>query len=181
MTKPERIIITGGPGSGKSTLIEKLKALGYPCMDEAARKVISQHEGGTISPWGDMQEFVRLVYEQTFQGLQRPLSGPAFCDRSILDCIAYLKEAGMPVPDYLSEFDPHAYYRREVFILPPWQEIYRQEKARRQDYDKAVLLYKSLKNTYEDYGFLLTEIPPLTVGERIRFMFKKLNLQQQLY
>lgn len=178
MTKPERIIITGGPGSGKSTLIERIKALGYSCVEEAAREVINQYEGRNVSPWGDMQEFVRLVYERIHPELQKPLSGPTFCDRSLIDCIAYLKEAGMPIPDYLTGFDAHAYYSREVFILPPWQEIYMQEKARRQDYNKAVLLYKSIKSTYQEYGFLFTEIPPLSTGERVNFIFEKLNMQQ---
>lgn len=181
MNEPKKIIITGGPGAGKSTLIDRIRLLGYPCIDEAARVVINQYYAQNISPWGNMQEFVRLVYERIFPELQKPLHGTTFCDRSILDCIAYLKEAGMSVPDYLKEFDPHLYYSREVFILPPWQEIYRQEKARQQAYDKAILLYQSIVSTYQDYGFWLTEVPPLKVGERIDFIFEKLNMRKQTY
>lgn len=181
MTEPKRIIITGGPGAGKSTLIDRIRLFGYSCMEEAARAVIHQHYAHNISPWGDRQEFVRLVYERINPELQKPLYGPTFCDRSIVDCIAYLKEAGMPVPAYLKAFDPHLYYSREIFILPPWQEIYRQEKARQQAYDKAILLYQSILSTYKEYGFWLTEVPPLTVGERIDFIFEKLNMQKHTY
>lgn len=178
---PGRIIITGGPGAGKSTLVERIKALGFSCMEEAAREVIFQHEAQNFSPWGDLPAFVRLVYEKIYPELQNTVSGPVFCDRSIVDCIAYLKEAGMPVPDYLAEFDPHAYYSRQVFILAPWPEIYRQDKARRQAYSKAVSLYESIKSSYQEYGFLLSEVPPLGVEERVSFIFEKLNIPQQVY
>ena len=33
-------VITGGPGFGKSLLIEKLRELGYPVGGEVARKII---------------------------------------------------------------------------------------------------------------------------------------------
>ncbi|TFT68068.1 ATPase, partial [Proteus mirabilis] len=33
--KPCRIILTGGPGSGKSTIINKLRRNGYSCSIEA--------------------------------------------------------------------------------------------------------------------------------------------------
>jgi predicted ATPase len=178
---PARIVITGGPGAGKTTLIEKLSALGYSGMEEAAREVIDQYEAHNINPWGDLQAFVRLVYERIYPELQKPVEGLVFCDRSMLDCIAYLKEADMPVPDYLAAFDPHAYYSGEVFILAPWPDIYRQEKARRQSYSKAVSLYKRIRETYQAYGFLLTEVPPLAVEERVGFIFEKLNIQQQVY
>ena len=35
-------VITGGPGSGKSTLIAALEAEGFPCSAEAGRAIIRQ-------------------------------------------------------------------------------------------------------------------------------------------
>ena len=34
-----KIIITGGPGTGKSTIIKELSSLNYTCMTEISRKV----------------------------------------------------------------------------------------------------------------------------------------------
>jgi predicted ATPase len=45
-------IISGGPGSGKSTLQKALAQQGFPCMPEAGRAII-QHQlsiGGTALP-----------------------------------------------------------------------------------------------------------------------------------
>lgn len=177
MSRPLRIVITGGPGAGKSSLIATLSALGFPCMEEAARKVIGEFQGLELSPWGNMAEFIRLVYERLFYDLRQPAYQITFCDRGIPDCIAYLKEAGQDVPEYLKQFDPHQYYAPEVFILPPWPEIYQEEPARRQDYAKAVSLYQSLKNTYLECGFRLVEVPRLPVSERADYILESLKLQ----
>ena len=35
-------IITGGPGSGKTSIIEALKNRGFLCVDEVARQIIQE-------------------------------------------------------------------------------------------------------------------------------------------
>ena len=37
---PKKIIITGGPSTGKTSIIEELKKEGHQCMDEVSREVI---------------------------------------------------------------------------------------------------------------------------------------------
>ena len=177
MIRPERIIITGGPGSGKSTLIEVLRQRGYHCQQEASRKVIEAHQQQNISPWGDLEAFVELVYQHMIQELMQPAPSPTFCDRGVPDCEAYLKEAGLGVPGYLRQFNPHLHYAQEVFILPPWQQIYWEEPARLQSWQKAVALYESLMQTYEHWGFRLTEVPLLSVADRANFILQRINIE----
>ena len=38
--KKKRIVISGSPGAGKTTLVEELKKLGYPTFDEYSRTLI---------------------------------------------------------------------------------------------------------------------------------------------
>ena len=38
----KRIVITGGPGSGKTTLINHIEQLGYPTMHEVSREIINE-------------------------------------------------------------------------------------------------------------------------------------------
>ena len=42
MTFNKRVIITGGPGTGKSTLLNLLEKRGYHCHQEISRAVIRQ-------------------------------------------------------------------------------------------------------------------------------------------
>ena len=38
----KRIVITGAPGSGKTSLIKSLKLDGYTCIDEFSRKIFKE-------------------------------------------------------------------------------------------------------------------------------------------
>ena len=48
-------ILSGGPGSGKTALINALAKQGLPCMPEAGRAIIQDQMaiGGSALPWGD--------------------------------------------------------------------------------------------------------------------------------
>lgn len=170
MKEGRRIIITGGPGAGKSSLLEALRRKGYACQEEAARRVILQYYGQNCTPWGDRQSFIREVSAQIEKDLQEPICGLTFCDRGMLDCIAYAREANLPLPESLLRFDPFAYYHRQVFILPPWPEIYCKELARQQEFFQAVSLYHAIASTYQAYGFQLTEVPQGSLEERVNFV-----------
>lgn len=65
--RPDFHIITGGPGSGKTTLIDALAALGFQHMPEAGRAIIrDQVEIGGVP---DVSGFLRLC------GLPVPICG----------------------------------------------------------------------------------------------------------
>ena len=57
------IIVTGGPGSGKSTLIDALAAAGFVRTIEAGRGVIQDQVaiGGNALPWQDPPAFAELM------------------------------------------------------------------------------------------------------------------------
>ncbi len=52
-------VITGGPGAGKTSLLEALAAAGHACMPEAGRAVIRDQRaiGGPALPWTDPPAF----------------------------------------------------------------------------------------------------------------------------
>ena len=56
-------IITGGPGSGKTSVIYELRERGYPCVDEVGRKIIREQLliGGDALHWCDKAKFLELM------------------------------------------------------------------------------------------------------------------------
>ena len=66
MDKPNYFVVTGGPGAGKSSVIEALHKQGYSVVEEAARNIIQQQkiQGGNATQTGDRLAFCRLLLEQ---------------------------------------------------------------------------------------------------------------------
>ena len=63
-TESDRLfIITGGPGSGKSTVIDALAKRGISTMSEAGRAIIQDQVaiGGEALPWADRRAFAELM------------------------------------------------------------------------------------------------------------------------
>lgn len=60
------IVFTGGPGSGKTSVIEHLQSLGYKTSDEVGRRVIQQQveSGGNALPWLDKAAFRDVMFQQ---------------------------------------------------------------------------------------------------------------------
>jgi predicted ATPase len=69
-------VVTGGPGSGKSTLIEALAASGVPGMPEAGRAIIQDQVaiGGNALPWSDRQAFAELMLSWEMRSYRAALS-----------------------------------------------------------------------------------------------------------
>src|SRR3954452_15820331 len=85
-------IITGGPGSGKSTLIDAFEVTGYNRSIEAGRAIIQNQlqTGGNSLPWINPSSFAEwmLCWEinSYFNALR--LKGPVIFDRGIPDIIS---------------------------------------------------------------------------------------------
>lgn len=167
-------VLTGGPGSGKTTLIEALERAGYARTIEAGRGVIRDQlliEGPAL-PWKDPQAFAELMlsWEMRSYHMAEAAAGPVFFDRGVPDVIGYLRLLGLPAPDHLLRAAEEFRYNPQVFIAPPWREIFEQDLERRQDFDEAVQTYDMMMESYADHGYALVELPYGTVPERVRFV-----------
>lgn len=169
--------VTGGPGSGKSTLIAALADAGYATSVEAGRGVIQDQVaiGGDALPWGDRAAFAELMlaWEMRSHHLARAAAGsggPVFFDRGVPDVAGYLALEGLPVPAHVARAVERFRYHRRAFIAPPWPEIYRQDGERRQDLAEAARTYDAMVATYGAAGYELIELPRASVAARVRFV-----------
>ena len=166
-----RVIISGGPGSGKTTLIDALRARGHACCEEVSRQLIrEQHaHGGALLPWRDLPGFAAEC-ERRMCGQLAETAGHAlvFLDRGLPDIIAYLRHAGLQPPSRL--FADARAYARVVFLAPPWQAIYTQDAERPQTYLDAVALHAELERAYRDCGFTIVPLPRADIATRVAFV-----------
>lgn len=173
-----RFILTGGPGSGKSTIIDAITERGYWCSKEAGRGVIQDQVniGGEALPWANQTAFAELMlcwemrswYEA--EG-QTPL---CFFDRGVPDVAGYLRLSELTIPRHLENAIEKFRYNRTVFIAPPWHDIYVQDAERKQSFDVAVATYHAMVKTYRMYDYQLLELPRGSVEERVDFIFSNI-------
>ncbi len=172
-------IITGGPGAGKTTLIDRLQQRGYARSAEAGRAIILDQLAidGPALPWRDPRAFAELMlcWETRSYRLAPEQAGPVFFDRGVPDVIGYLSVAGLPIPAHLRNAAERLRYNRRVFIAPPWPEIFRQDSERRQSFDEAVRTHEALITAYDLCGYELVEIPRLDLDARTSFVLEAIS------
>lgn len=173
------VAITGGPGSGKSALIDALEREGYARSVEAGRAIIQDQTAidGPALPWGDRARFAELMlsWEMRSYHIARQATGLVFFDRGVPDVLGYLRMCGLPVPEHMQKAAAIFRYNRRVFIAPPWQEIFGQDRERKQDFDEAERTYQAMLAIYSECGYELLEIPRAPVLQRTQFVIHEIQ------
>jgi len=101
--------------------------------------------------------------------------GRFFFDRGVPDVAGYLQLLGLEIPAHVEKAALAFRYHPQVFIAPPWPEIFCQDKERKQTFEEAVRTYDSMAAIYAKYGYELIELPRTPVEERLRFILSRLQ------
>ncbi|WP_435165505.1 AAA family ATPase [Falsirhodobacter sp. 1013] len=174
-------VVTGGPGSGKSTLIDALRDRGFASMPEAGRAIIQDQVkiGGTALPWADKGTFAELMLGWELRSWHEAsaFERPVFMDRGIPDVVGYLTLCGLHVPAHAEVAAKTYRYNRMVFIAPYWEAIFGQDAERKQDQEEAKATGRVMADTYARFGYHLVELPKVSVDERVAFVMDHLKAE----
>jgi predicted ATPase len=175
----EIIVIIGGPGTGKTTIIDGLVENGYCCYPEISRQVTAQAQQQGIEQLflENPLLFSELLLEgrkkQFLDAHQEP-HNIVFLDRGIPDVLAYMHYIGDSYPSFFDTACKEHIYSK-IFILPPWEDIYVSDQERYENFEQAQLIHDHLVETYEKYGYELIEVPKDTVDKRILFILEQIS------
>jgi predicted ATPase len=170
-------VVTGGPSTGKTTLLDELNKLGYHTIPEAARTVIDEVLGKGISV-----ETLRAD-EKRFQGDVARLKGEieaaqdknalTFFDRGMQDTLAYLRLYNFAVEDWVKALLRTSRYR-QVFLLEPLP-AFTKDYARTEDANLSKQLRQLLYDAYREHGMEPVIVPSVSVEERVQFVLQNID------
>lgn len=168
-------VITGGPGSGKTTTIQLLRNKGYTTTIEHARHYIDTQRitGRTVEEIRKNQiEFQTGVLDMQIEQ-EAYLSPPeiVFLDRALPDSLAYYRFLDLPVDQKLREALKKVIYKK-IFILdflPLVNDYARSENAKAQKE-----IHELITEVYESFPFPVIHVPVLQPEERVDFILKNI-------
>ena len=104
----ELVVITGGPGTGKTTIIDGLIEQGYSCFPEISRQITLEAKKQGIEQLFLEKPllFSELLLEGRRKQYQSALQDQAeivFLDRGIPDILAYMHYIGDSYPAFLTK------------------------------------------------------------------------------
>ena len=169
-------VVTGGPATGKTTLLAELEKLGHTTLPEAARIIIDQGiaEGKTVAEIrADEAQFqLKILMHKRRTEKYHPEDMLTFFDRGMHDTLAYLKLRGFKLEKNIIDAMKSSRYKK-VFLLEPL-DTYQLDYARTETAHDAKRLNKLLYESYDEHGMTPIMVPALPVRERVSFVLNNI-------
>lgn len=175
----QKIVLIGGPGTGKSSVLNELIDRGHFCMPEISREVIleAQQKGIDQLFLSDPLLFSNMLLEgreKQYLKAHKENKPFVFFDRGIPDVFAYLNFLESDYPEhFISKSKEYVYHK--VFMLPPWQEIYTSDNERYESFEQAIAIHEHLTNAYQEIGYQIITVPFGNVQDRANYILNSLQ------
>jgi len=166
-----RFTFAGGPGAGKTTVIDALRERGFHCLPDVARAIIRARLSSGLSARPEPIEFARAIFEGDVANYRAaPSDRTCFFDRGVVDALGMLLQCGAMSGAEIDLNLRRYPYNPLVFVFPPWEAIYRTDSERDQSFAESVRVFESVRSWYDRCGYRVEEVPIGTLDERIAFI-----------
>jgi predicted ATPase len=173
----QRVVLSGGPGGGKTTVLHALQLRGYAVATDSPRNIIQARKSSSLSPRPAPLEFAQAILREDIRqyGEQPSQSGLIFFERGVIDALGMLHELGTLPENELQGLLSEYPYHRQVFLFPPWEAIYVNDSERDQTFVEAVRVCRKASEWYQRCGYGVVEVPKVGVAERCVYVLQALG------
>lgn len=169
----KKYVITGGPGIGKTTVIELLAAKGFAIVPEMARMITEEEKlkDSDILPWKNLAKYQEKVAERQLEVEEKISAEMVFLDRGLIDGVGYCKLGNVPIPKPIFEKGKNRYDK--IFLLEHLP-VYENDVTRFEKREEALRIHHAVIEAYAEFGYETIHVPVLPPEERIGFILKRI-------
>ncbi len=166
-----RFVLAGGPGAGKTTVLDALRDRGFVCLPDVARAIIRTRLRKGLSARPESAAFARAIFDGDVANYRAaPPRRVCFFDRGVVDALGMLGQCrAMSRADIDVNLRRYP-YQETVFLFPPWEEIYRTDDERDQTFEESVRVFEAVRSWYRHCGYRVREVPFGAVEHRVEFV-----------
>ncbi len=177
----KKIVITGGPSTGKTAVIEVLKQKGYHCLEEVIRAMTLAKkaeesdvvfQSNPIVSFTDPAAFNQMILDARLAQYKSVIASAdalAFFDRGIPDVLAYMDCFGQQYDESFKNVCKTNKYDM-IFLMPPWKDIHIVDNERFETYEESLRINECLANSYSSFGYDVQVVPKDTILNRVDFI-----------
>ena len=170
----ERILLTGGPGAGKTAVLDVFRELGYDVGPDAAREIIRERKAQGLSSRPDPASFAQQILAREIDAYRMAGKSPTFFERGVADVAASLLGAdAIDESEARRLVETFPYFHR-VFLFPPWEAIYQVDEERDHAFDHALRVFEDIRRWYARFDYELVEMPFDTATARAQFILEEI-------
>ena len=110
-------------------------------------------------------DFNRMLFEEDI----------VFFDRGLPDLYSYSRRFCGGANTQIDQAIQECRYNTNVFIFPPWTEIYCHDTERQQSHQEAVETFHAVQSGYSECRYNLIELPKIAIEKRADFILKMIT------
>ena len=172
----KKIVFTGGFSSGKTTMINMLRDLGYSVITESSESLINDYKNNYGHyPWDDkdgLLAFHKKVFYKQLENEKEFNGNLVFLDRSALDRLAFLEFDNLQTPNELWELTKLCDYDKVLFFEGN-ESIYKTDSHRPHDIKSSKVAEELMKKAYRNFGYNIDAVPFCPIEERLKIILEK--------
>lgn len=188
MSKVKKIVLSGGPFSGKSTLVKEFKKIGLPVAEEAALTVIEELNNSIgIKEQikfrdSNINEFQNMILDKQIhfenQAIKEAIqykNDYIICDRGVYDALSYYELFKRKINSEILDKIESIHYDFSFIcdVLPNFDT--RPETGRFETFETSKKLSEHSYKIYSKYVENTIFLPVMSVEERLDFITDYIN------
>lgn len=176
-----KVVIDGGPGTGKTSIIRELRKRGYEVAPEAARIILhrKKYRNNPSLTKAKLKEIQQAIWNLSIQeyrlALKKRKNHVLFFDRGVFSGLSYIILGRLQIPKKMIEQAGLVIYDYAFITNPLPRNLYVTDSIRRESYEKSMKIHEKIIHSYKKFGYRPISVPFGTVKQRADFIIKRIR------